>query len=94
MAAVSASLCELLVLSPGPLKSSVALLVAPALAELQAVVAAIGTAAIAGRKCPPCHEARGRAWVLVGLLRWRLLLPEHPVDPGEPHAIHTPSLPS
>ena len=36
---------------------------------------------------PPCHDLRGRAWVLLGLLRWVLLLPKHPVDPAIKHAV-------
>ena len=36
---------------------------------------------------PPCHGLRGRAWVLLGLLRWVLLLPKHPVDPSIKHAV-------
>ncbi|KAL3900669.1 MAG: hypothetical protein SGPRY_012417, partial [Prymnesium sp.] len=36
---------------------------------------------------PPLHTMRGRLWVLLGLLRWRLLLPEHPVDPSCKHAV-------
>ena len=35
----------------------------------------------------PCHAARGRAWALLGLLRWRLLLPRLGVDPACKYAL-------
>ena len=35
-----------------------------------------------GGRAPPCHQMRGRVWVLLGLLRWTLLLPDLPVDPA------------
>ena len=46
-----------------------------------------GTATSSQPPLPCCHGLRGRAWVLLGLLRWELLLPAHPVDPTCKHAV-------
>ena len=57
-------------------------LLGPCLDEIASAVHCIASAAREGKpEMPACHDERGRAWVLLGLLRWQLLLPSHPVDP-------------
>jgi len=69
------------------LSASVELVLAPLLRELQSAAEAMGAALDAGADVPPGHGARGRVWVLLGLLRWRLLLPTHAVDPACKHTL-------
>ena len=78
--------------SEAALRASLSTLIAPCLDSLMQAVQLIATAAQtlhanSDEELPACHAIRGRAWTLLGLLRWTLLLPAHPVDPSCKHAV-------